>query len=216
MRYDLPTWLRGVEVTRLKNAFDGFWGSCADWIKTPLQQLDAETCHPVVLQFLAYQQDVERFPTEPDEMFRLRVKHAGENTQDAGSPVRFADIFSRFGAVVAGQIERDPLKDYDVITLVMADGVITKEPELGQFIIRQYGRTCRRYEFLLINYTTPGCIGGQMAQFQGLAHTMPHLDIEYVFDEPTVNMHHGICSIELRQDVARLPGMAQHINDLVK
>ena len=43
MRYDLPTWLRGVEVTRLKNAFDGFWGSCADWINTPLQQLDAET-----------------------------------------------------------------------------------------------------------------------------------------------------------------------------
>ncbi len=101
MKYDLPTWLRGVEVTRLKNAFDGFWGNCAEWNKNTAAAIRRRDLPSGGIAILAYQQDVERFPTEPDEMFRLRVKHAGENTQDAGAPVRFADIFRASGAVVA-------------------------------------------------------------------------------------------------------------------
>lgn len=147
--FNLPVWLRGPEITKLKTAAHNWWEQVEQWLQLPLNQLDAETCHPVVLQLMAYQRDVDRFATEPDELFRKRVKYAIQNTQDSGTAAGFKRIFERFDLVLSHQIERDPEKDWDVITLVLGSSELTKDPDLGQFIIRQYGRTCRRYEFLL-------------------------------------------------------------------
>lgn len=147
--FNLPVWLRGPEISKLKTAADSWWAHVEQWLHLPLQQLDAETCHPVVLQLLAYQRDVDRFATEPDTLFRKRVKFAIQNTQDSGTAAGFKRIFERFDLVLSHQIERDPEKDWDVITLVLGSSELTKDPDMGQFIIRQYGRTCRRYEFLL-------------------------------------------------------------------
>ncbi|WP_067095616.1 hypothetical protein [Marinomonas atlantica] len=157
---ELPSWLQDAEVTKLKNAAGKFWGQVSDWLKLPLEQLDPITCHPVVLRLYAYQQDVDRFVTEPDSLYRLRVATAGSNTRDAGELIGMEQIVERFGEVIAGTVERDPDKDWDVITLVLENGVLTKDWELGQFIIRQYGRTCRRYEFLLLDMISGFSVGG--------------------------------------------------------
>lgn len=160
MKFELPTWLRSNEITRLKNAADAYWENASEWLMLPLRQLDAETCHPVVVQLLAYQRDVDRFFNEPDTLFRKRVKWGIRNAQDAGFGQGFTRIFERFGIVLAGQIERDPDKPWDVITLVLGrgSGILTGEPALGQFIVRQYGRTCRRYEFLIEDLVAPDYI----------------------------------------------------------
>jgi len=150
-RFDLPIWLRGEEVKKLASAFAGFWDKTEGWIKTPLNQTDAETCHPKILKMLAYQRDIDLLPNEPEPLFRKRVKFAVKNAIDAGSKAGFKAIFERFDVPLYGQIERENGANWDVITLWIADSAITQNPELGQYIVRQYGRTCRRYEFLLVD-----------------------------------------------------------------
>ncbi|WP_417552090.1 hypothetical protein [Marinomonas fungiae] len=157
---ELPSWLQDAEVTKLKDAAGKFWGQVSSWLKLPLEQLDPITCHPVVLRLYANERDVERFVTEPDSLYRLRVATAVSNTRDAGELIGMEQIVERFGEVIAGTIERDPDKDWDVITLVLENGVLTKDWQLGQFIIRQYGRTCRRYEFLLLDMIDAVAVSG--------------------------------------------------------
>jgi hypothetical protein len=156
----LPSWLNGPEITHLKDAAQEFWSGVSSWLELPLKQLDPITCHPVVLRLYAYERDVERFISEPDSLYRLRVATAVPNTRDAGELVGMEQIVERFGEVIAGTIERDPDKDWDVITLVLENGVLTRDWQLGQFIIRQYGRTCRRYEFLLLDMIDAVAVSG--------------------------------------------------------
>jgi hypothetical protein len=151
-KFELPVWIReGKEINKLADAFATFWDKTEDWIKTPLNQLDAETCHVYVLKLLAYQNDIDRFANEPDELFRKRVKHGVKNAIDAGSKGGFKEVLARFDVPLYGQIERDSESDWDVITLWLADSSLTQNPELAHHIIRQYGRTCRRYEFLMVD-----------------------------------------------------------------
>ncbi|MEL0621793.1 hypothetical protein V6238_01690 [Marinomonas arenicola] len=151
-RFSLPVWIReGAEVKKLASAFGEYWDKVEGWVKTPLNQLDAENCHVYVLKLMAYQRDIDRFANEPDDIFRKRVKFAVKNAIDAGSQEGFKSIFERFDVPLYGQIEREDGVDWDVITLWLADSTITQNPELGQYIIRQYGRTCRRYAFLIVD-----------------------------------------------------------------
>jgi len=70
-KFELPMWIReGKEINKLADAFATFWDKTEGWIKTPLNQLDAETCHVYVLKLLAYQNDIDRFADEPDYLFR--------------------------------------------------------------------------------------------------------------------------------------------------
>jgi hypothetical protein len=156
----LPSWLNGPEITYLKDAAQEFWSGVSSWLELPLKQLDPVTCHPVVLRLYAYERDVERFISEPDSLYRLRVATAVPNSRDAGELVGMEQIVERFGEVIAGTTERDPDKDWDVITLVLENGVLTRDWQLGQFVIRQYGRTCRRYEFLLLDMIEGVLVGG--------------------------------------------------------
>lgn len=172
-KYTLPVWLNSPEINKLKNAADNWWQHVEGWLKLPLNQLDAETCNPIVLQLLAYQRDVDRFFSEPDELFRKRVKYAIQNAQDSGSKAGFERIFARFDVVLSAQIERDPAKDWDVITLKLGNSELTKQPELGQYIIRQYGRTCRRYEFFLEDRASTVFIGAAWASVDRQTFTVP-------------------------------------------
>jgi len=74
-----------------------------------------------------------------------------KNAIDAGSKGGFKEVLARFDVPLYGQIERDSESDWDVITLWLADSSLTQNPELAHHIIRQYGRTCRRYEFLMVD-----------------------------------------------------------------
>jgi len=160
-KFDLPVWIReGKEVNKLADAFANFWDKTEDWIKTPLAQLDASTCHTYVLKLMAYQNDIDRFANEPDDLFRKRVKYAVKNAMNAGSKTGFKEILARFDVPLYGQIERDNDSDWDVITLWLADSSLTQNPDLAHYIIRQYGRTCRRYEFLMVDGLEGVEVGG--------------------------------------------------------
>ncbi len=162
-KFKLPVWLNGPEITKLKTAADNWWLQIEDWLKLPLNQLDAETCHPNILQLLAYQRDVERFPSEPDDLYRKRVKYAIDNAKDAGSRAGFERILQRFDIDVAELVERDPASDWDMIRVKLNSPMLQQNPDLGQYIVRRYGRTCRRYDFSTEDRALPVYFSAQLA-----------------------------------------------------
>ncbi len=147
---NLPSWMNKGEPAKLLNAVRKFWSGIYDWMLWPLKQLDAETCSEELLSVLAYQRDIHRFKGEPLDLFRKRVKFAFINARDAGSVSGFIAIFERLGVGYVELLERQPDIDWDVIILRVSDGQIAGNPDLLMGIIRQYGRTCRRYRFEVI------------------------------------------------------------------
>ncbi|PHM48558.1 phage tail protein [Xenorhabdus miraniensis] len=149
-RLALPSWMNKGEPAKLLGAARTFWSGVYDWLKWPLAQLDAETCSEALLSVLAYQRDIQRFNGEPLPLFRKRVKYAFINARDAGSVAGFIAIFDRLGIGYVEINERQPDIDWDVIILRLSDSQIAANPDLLMNIIRQYGRTCRRYRFEVI------------------------------------------------------------------
>jgi hypothetical protein len=43
-----------------------------------------------------------------------------------------------------------PDRDWDVVLLRFSDTQLSQNPELLRVLIQQYGRTCRRYDFVTI------------------------------------------------------------------
>ncbi len=150
-RYPLPVWLKsGEKVGSLKSAFGNWWNQVEDWIKTPLNQMNAETCSAALLKYHAYQKDVTRFNDEPDELFRKRVKYAEQNAMEAGSKTGFIQIFERLGIGYLEIVEREDAVNWDVISLRLSDSQVASNTELLSYIVQQYGRTCRRYELTVL------------------------------------------------------------------
>ncbi|MDE8603890.1 hypothetical protein M3I01_013385 [Marinomonas sp. RSW2] len=199
---DLPSWLKDAEITKLKDAAGKYWQSVSSWMRLPLEQLDPINCHPVVLRLYAYERDVDRFVTEPDSLYRLRVATAVSNTRDAGELVGMEQIVKRFGEVIGGTIERDPDKDWDVITLILENGVLTKDWELGRFIIRQYGRTCRRYEFLLLDMIDSVLVGGAEGGIDTVTSEAP-LFVPKFEESVSVPVHISFNSADISRDHIR-------------
>ncbi|HGJ5862947.1 phage tail protein [Arsenophonus nasoniae] len=146
-RLQLPSWMNNGEPAALLRATKRFWQWIYDGITWPLTQLDPETCTEPLLNLLAYQRDIHRFNCEPLNLYRKRVKYAFINARDAGSVAGFIAIFQRLGVGYVEINERQPDIDWDVIILRVSDGQIANHPDLLLNIIRQYGRTCRRYRF---------------------------------------------------------------------
>jgi hypothetical protein len=144
----LPFWLDGTELTKLKAAAQAWWERVEDWLRWPLLQMDADTCHLVVLDLLAWQRDITRFRGEPESLYRLRVKHAFINAVDAGSVAGFKRIMRRLGVGYVRIEERLPDRDWDVVQLHLSDSQLSENPELLSLIVQYYGRTCRRYELV--------------------------------------------------------------------
>ncbi|MDC0686158.1 phage tail protein [Mitsuaria sp. RG] len=144
----LPFWLGGPELEKLKDAAQAWWMRVTDWMRWPLQQLDAETCHQTILDLLAWQRDITRFKGEPETLYRLRVKHAFINAVDAGSIAGLKRILVRLGVGKAEISERADDRDWDVVLLQLSDAQLALNPQLLRVLIQQYGRTCRRYDFI--------------------------------------------------------------------
>ena len=70
-----------------------------------------------------------------------------KNAIDAGSKKGFFRIFKRLGVDVVEILERQPGKDWDIVTLHLAETDFAEIEGLLGTLIRQYGMTCRRYEF---------------------------------------------------------------------
>ncbi|MHA6163571.1 phage tail protein [Pseudomonas sichuanensis] len=146
----LPFWLAGTELTKLKDAAQAWWARVTEWLRWPLQQMDAQTCHLTVLDLLAWQRDITRFKDEPESLYRLRVKFAFVNAVDAGSTAGLKRILQRLGVGYIEIDERMPDRDWDVVLLRLSDSQLSENPELLRVLVQQYGRTCRRYDFVSI------------------------------------------------------------------
>ncbi|MDZ7322944.1 phage tail protein [Kosakonia sacchari] len=150
----LPVWMNKGEPLTLAHASKTWWERVHDWLTFPLAQIDVDTCDEQLLTLLAYQRDVERFPGESLSLFRLRVKYAFANAQDAGSLAGFSRIFERLGIGEIQQLERQLQYDWDVILIRINDEQLSRDNTLMMQLVRQYGRTCRRYFFDVINSET--------------------------------------------------------------
>lgn len=150
LKLSLPFWLDGPELAKLKAAAQAWWGKAENWLNWPLLQMDAENCHLSVLDLLAWQRDIQRFHGEPETLYRLRVKHAFINAVDAGSTAGMVRIFERLGVGYVEIQERQEGLDWDIVLLLFSDTQLSQNPELLRVLMQQYGRTCRRYDFVTI------------------------------------------------------------------
>lgn len=150
LKLSLPFWLDGPELAKLKAAAQSWWGKVENWLRWPLLQMDAENCHLSVLDLLAWQRDIQRFHGEPEKLYRLRVKYAFINAVDAGSTAGMVRIFERLGVGYVEIQERQDGLDWDIVLLLLSDTQLSQNPELLRVLMQQYGRTCRRYDFVTI------------------------------------------------------------------
>ncbi|WP_460098273.1 phage tail protein [Pseudomonas sp. H3_C08] len=156
IKLNLKFWLAGTELTKLKDAAQSWWEKVEGWLRWPLMQMDADTCHLIVLDLLAWQRDITRFKGEPEALYRLRVKFAFINAVDAGSTAGMKRILVRLGVGYVEIEERMPDRDWDVVLLRFSDTQLSQNPELLRVLIQQYGRTCRRYDFVTITSVPMG------------------------------------------------------------
>ncbi|EMO6748194.1 hypothetical protein RJO26_000917 [Enterobacter hormaechei] len=146
----LPSWMNKGEPLALLRTARTYWAEVYSWITWPLRQFDPLTCTEPVLNLIAYDRDISRFSGEPLSLFRKRVAYAFINARDAGSVEGFINIFERLGIGYVELVERQQDIDWDVIMVRVTDSQIADNTQLMIQIIRQYGRTCRRYQFEVI------------------------------------------------------------------
>ena len=154
IKLSLPFWLGGTELAKLTAAAQSWWEKVEGWLRWPLLQLDADNCHLIMLDLLAWQRDITRFKGEPESLYRLRVKFAFINAVDAGSTAGMKRILVRLGVGYVEIEERMPDRDWDVVLLRFSDSQLAQNPELLRVLIQQYGRTCRRYDFVTLTPVT--------------------------------------------------------------
>ncbi len=150
MNLKLPWWMSGEELTKLKDSSQIWFTKTIKWSGWPLTQLDPRTAQPGIVNLIAWQRGIDRFSDEPMDMYRLRVFHAYANASDAGSNHGFVKIFQRLQIGYIEQDERLPDKDWDIIVLRVSDSITAQHPEFMNWLIKTYGRTCRRYEWEVI------------------------------------------------------------------
>lgn len=143
----LPFWMNGGEPKTLLAVARRFWTLVYGWVTWPVNQFDPLTCNEALLNLMAYDRDITRFKNEPLALFRKRVAYAFVNARDSGSIAGFIAIFERLGIGYVELVERQPGIDWDIITLRVSDSQLAANTELMIQIIRQYGRTCRRYQY---------------------------------------------------------------------
>ena len=169
LKLSLPFWLDGPELAKVKAAAQSWWSKVENWLHWPLLQMDAETCHLSVLDLLAWQRDIQRFHGEPESLYRLRVKYAFINAVDAGSTAGMVRIFERLGVGYVEIRERQDGLDWDIVLLLLSDNQLSRNPELLRVLMQQYGRTCRRYDFVTI---TPVTLHVAVAEFNDDQQTL--------------------------------------------
>ncbi|HBE4922673.1 TPA: hypothetical protein KMA05_005026, partial [Escherichia coli] len=79
---------------------------------------------------------------------------------DSGERAGFERIFKRLGVGDVKTLERQLQHDWDVILLRINDTQLSENNALMMQLVRQYGRTCRRYFFQVINTTTARLTAG--------------------------------------------------------
>ena len=150
-KLELPWWMSADELEKLRAAAQSFWAKVEYWLNYPVRNIDPLTCDEGVLDLIAWERHIDRFEGEPLALYRRRVKYAFVNARDAGSTIGFKRIFERLGLGYVEIDERTDTRPWDVITLRVSDNQVAGNSRLMGVIVQLYGRTCRRYEWTVLN-----------------------------------------------------------------
>lgn len=144
----LPFWMGGEQASKLAAAAQVWFSRLGEVATWPARQLDPFTATLAVLDLMAWQRNITRYPGEPERLYRLRVAHAYANACDAGSVAGWKRIFRRLELGDVGLEERVPGQPWDVIGVVVDDASFPDRQNVLEIIVDEYGRTCRRYRFI--------------------------------------------------------------------
>lgn len=146
----LPFWLNAGNLKKYASFLNAWYLYAKSILDFTLDQFDIDLAHITIVNLVAWERDIDRFNSEPEWLYRNRVKHAYQNARDAGSVAGFKRIWERMELGYLEVEERLPLTDWDIVHLVITENTIATQPELLDIIIEKYGRTCRRYQWTTI------------------------------------------------------------------
>jgi len=141
----LPVWLKGKDVTTLAKVAQDFWQQIEGHLFWWLEQQHSENAQAAILDLLAWERGITRLPNESIALYGLRVKHAFVNATDAGYGLGMEHIFKRLGFGFIQINERVSGFDWDMVEIAMLETEFAGNENLVTEVIKQYGRTCRRY-----------------------------------------------------------------------
>ena len=157
---ELPTWLNGVDAKALANVAENYWQTIESYLLWWLEQLDEDNAALPILDLLAWERGINRLEGETVELYSLRIKHAVANSEDAGSGVGMKQIFKRLGFGYIEINERVPSYDWDMVEIAMIEDEFNGKQQLVEELIKQYGRTCRRYFLSVLSVIDAYVLGG--------------------------------------------------------
>jgi hypothetical protein len=142
------TFWQGLGNLKAYAAFLNIWfAQVKAWLLFPVNQFDVDQAHIAIVDLWAWERNIERFNSEPEWLYRRRVRHAYQNARDAGTVIGFKRIWERMELGFLELDERLEGRDWDIVELTVTESTIAEQPELLDIIIEKYGRTCRRYEW---------------------------------------------------------------------
>jgi len=141
----LPTWLQGKNAAALAKAASVYWQQVESYLLWWIEQLDENQSALPILDLLAWERGINRLNGESVELYSLRIKHAVANSEDAGFGIGMERIFKRLGFGYIEINERVAGFDWDMVEIAMVEDEFSEKQDLVKELIRQYGRTCRRY-----------------------------------------------------------------------
>jgi hypothetical protein len=159
-KIELPTWLNGVDAKALGNVAKKYWQTVESYLLWWLEQLDEEVAALPILDLLAWERGINRLDGESVELYSLRIKHAVANSEDAGFDIGMERIFKRLGFGYIEINSRVPTYDWDMVEVCLIEDEFVDKQALVEELIRQYGRTCRRYFLSVLNVIDAYVVGG--------------------------------------------------------
>lgn len=146
-KLELPFWMQKGELKKLNDAAQSFWDRVEKWLQISLTRFDLMTCDLIFVDHIAWERKISRLDGEIESIYRKRVNYAFINAQDAGMTRGMYNIFERLGIAIFDIKERQPNKDWDIVTIEMSDDILSNHKTLVNLLIQTYGATCRRYEY---------------------------------------------------------------------
>ncbi len=150
LKITLPFWMDKNELKKLAAASQSFWEKVEKWMQISLSRFDVMTCDLILVDYIAWERRIVRLEGEDERTYRKRVDYAFVNAQDAGMTAGMYRIFERLEIAIYDIRERQPDKDWDIITLEMDDETLSNKKNLISLLVKTYGATCRRYEYNVV------------------------------------------------------------------
>ena len=145
-------WMAKGELAKFARAMTAYWRHVQAALELPLRRFDPLTAPLELVKLVAWERDVESLDKEPENIFRLRVANAFSFAKNSGDVKGFTNMLKTLGVGFSVLHERQQNMDFDIITIEIGSADLADKAYLINSVIRQYGRTCRRYR---INVTFP-------------------------------------------------------------